>query len=84
VRYYWGRWQWRYRDRRITEAEVHHALVIMQRESRGLPYVHNGPFQGLFQIWWAHAPAYNLFRGPVNISVAGQIFAVKGWAPWAL
>lgn len=84
VRYYWGRWQWRYRDRRITEAEVGHALRIMYRESRGLPYVHNGPYQGLYQIWYKHAPQYNLFRGPVNVSVAGQMFVRLGWAPWAL
>ena len=84
VRYYWGRWQHRYRDRRITEAEVRHALLIMQRESRGLPYVRNGQFHGLFQIWWRHAPAYNLFRGPVNVSVAGQMYVRLGWGPWAL
>jgi hypothetical protein len=54
----------------------------MWRESRGIPTAKNGAFHGLYKIWYAHAPQYNLFNPMVNISIAGQMFARQGFVPW--
>ena len=82
VRYYWQRWHKRYCHHRVTTSELHRSLEIMWRESRGIPTARNGAFHGLYQIWYKHAPQYNLFKPMTNISVAGQLFARCNWAPW--
>lgn len=87
VNHWWSKWHWKVRYHGITGAELHKALLICWRESRGLARARNSSSgcAGLFQLQPAYARGrYNLMRPLTNISLAGQLFARRGWSPWAL
>lgn len=85
VNRYWSRWLWRYKHRRLKTWELRRALWVIWRESRGRPGNVNrsSGCTGLFQLLPAHGHGRTLRRAITNISIAGQHFAFKGWAPWA-
>jgi len=85
VHKYWQRWSLRILHRRITNAEVHKALWIIYRESRGDPRAVNrySGCAGLFQLLPGYSRGkYNLLDPRTNCSLAAQLYVRRGWAPW--
>lgn len=87
VNMYWDRWLKKYKGRRLTVPELHKALLIIWRESRGNPRcVGPAPYycRGLFQLLPGHARGkWDLFKARVNASLAGMLYVRLGWRPWA-
>lgn len=82
VERYWSRWLWRHGRKRLTVAQLNRALWVIWYESRGDPDLRAGRYYGLFQVDRAHSSLD--LRNPVtNASLAGQLFARRGWRPWA-
>jgi len=84
VNRYWSRWLWKYKHRRLRTWELRKALWVIWRESRGNPrdVTSASGCTGLFQLLRAHGHGRELTNPRTNISIAGQHFAFKGWAPW--
>lgn len=84
---YWSRWLARIQHRHLAEAELHHALLIVWRESNGRPRARN-PYSGcsgLFQLLPVYSRGkFDLMNPVTNISLAGELFSRRGWQPWRL
>jgi hypothetical protein len=84
---YWTRWHYRLLGHGLTVSELRYALLICLRESRGLPNARN-PYSGcsgLFQLLPAFSRGrYNLYNPVTNISLAGMLFARRGFSPWQI
>jgi len=84
VHKYYQRWSLRVLHRRITNAEVHKALWIIYRESRGNPRAVNrySHCTGLFQLLPGYSRGKYDLRDPrTNCSLAAQLYVRRGWQP---
>ena len=73
--------------RSFSAAEARHALYIIWRESRGLPWVVNrsSGCTGLFQLLPGYSRGkYNLANPRSNVGLAAQLYCRRGWQPWAV
>jgi len=88
----WDLYRWsvqRERVRMLSKGwrawSVREALTCIRRESGGNQYARN-PYSGaagLFQLmpgFWAGR--YNPYRIAVNVHIAADLYARRGWQPW--
>ena len=84
---YWNRWCVVILHRRATAAEIHRALVIIKRESRGKWRAVNrvSGAVGLFQLLPGYSRGKYDLRDPrTNCSLAAQLWVRRGWQPWRM
>ena len=87
VHRYFDLWARRILRRRVSNAEIHHALVIIKRESGGNWRAVNprSHCTGLFQLLPGYSRGkYNLLDPRTNCSLAAQLWVRRGWQPWRM